>query len=72
MRSSSASKIKQIQDLMKSLQVIAQPKEIITKDGFIELTIIYTDLEQYPKESVVPLPIEAKEPEQKDVEAPVL
>ena len=72
MRSKSAAKIKQIQDLMKSLQVIVQPKEIITKDGFIELTIIYTDIEQYPQEPIAPISVEAKEPEQKDVEAPVL
>lgn len=70
MRTKSAGKIKQIQDLMQSLQLTAQPKQVFTKDGFLELTIIYTDREQYPNEPAAPT--EAKEPEQKDAEAPVL
>lgn len=53
MRASSQKKFDQVTDLMKLLKVSFVPKQKVTRDGFIEHVVVFTDDEQYP---VAPAP----------------
>ena len=57
-------KVKALEVFVKQINISIEAKQVITKDGFIENSIFYRDLEQYPEPAV-----EAPdEEEKKDVE----
>lgn len=48
MRASSQKKFQQVTELMDLLKVSFTAKDKVTKDGFIERVIVFTDDEKYP------------------------
>lgn len=46
-------KVKEVQALLAKLQLQIVPKQVVTKDGVIELGIFYADGEKYPPEPEV-------------------
>lgn len=48
-KSLSAGKVKEIQDLCKKLQIILVPEEIVTETGLIKKVIFFRDEQNYPQ-----------------------
>jgi hypothetical protein len=40
-------KVEKVEALMKELQLTVSPKEVVTKEGFIERVVYYMDSEAY-------------------------
>jgi len=59
MQQRSQEKVNQIQNLMAGLQVRAEAREHVNREGFIEKVVFWIDEEQYPTEEQSP----AVEPE---------
>lgn len=65
MQASSQRKFKQITELLKLLQVHIEPKEKLSREGYLEKCIVFVDDEKYP-----PPPIEEPKPEEARPEIP--
>ena len=63
MQQRSQEKVNQIQNLMAGLQVRAEAREHVTREGFIEKVVFWIDEEQYPTTQETPV----VEPEQEGV-----
>jgi hypothetical protein len=63
MQKRSQEKVNQIQNLMAGLQVRAEAREHVNREGFIEKVVFWIDEEQYPTTQETPV----VEPEQEGV-----
>lgn len=57
-QASSDLKAKQINDLCRTLKMTIMPREIVTKEGFIERIVYFFDNEQYPQKNDKPTDIQ--------------
>lgn len=49
-RAKSAGKIKQLVEVMKSLNIKAEARQRVGRDGYLELVVVFIDLEKYQEE----------------------
>lgn len=70
MQARSREKVKQVMDLMKLLQITVEPRERVTREGWIERTLFWSDNEKYPQAPVEERGPEGAEPAQESAEAP--
>lgn len=69
MQQKSAEKVKQVQELMKLLQITCEAKERINEQGFIEKMVFWIDHEKYPQAPVEVRAPEADQPAPEEPEA---
>lgn len=46
-------KVKEVTDLLSKLKIKTEAKQRVSKDGFIELVVLFVDMEKYPGESTL-------------------
>ncbi len=55
-RTISAGKIEQVMGLMKTLKLKTEARQRVGRDGFLEMVVLFVDLEKYPDEEKVEVP----------------